>query len=121
MTESHDLSPFQLAELPSAIAGYLSAQDDRLRRASAIEVFGSEAHVRDDGIDYRGSDAIRAWLTTVASEFTYTTTFIGQRHEGADRWVVVARLEGDFPGGIVELRYRFTLRDGLIDDLVIAP
>jgi hypothetical protein len=27
----------------------------------------------------------------------------------------------DFPGGTVDLRYRFTLADGLITELVIAP
>jgi hypothetical protein len=40
------------------------------------------------------------------------------------------RLEGDFPGGVVDLRYRFTLVDlryrftlvdGLIADLAIVP
>jgi hypothetical protein len=35
--------------------------------------------------------------------------------------VAVNRLEGDFPGGVVELRYRFTLVDGLVTELVIAP
>ncbi|WP_341940879.1 nuclear transport factor 2 family protein [Microbacterium sp. LWH10-1.2] len=121
MTESHDLRPFQPAELPSAVARYLSAQDSRTGRESALEVFGSEAHVRDDGIDYHGHAAIHGWLTTVASEFTYTTTLIGQRQVDAERWVVAARLEGDFPGGVADLRYRFAVRDGLIDDLVIAP
>ncbi len=38
-----------------------------------------------------------------------------------DRWVAVNRLEGDFPGGAVELRYRFALVDDLISELVIAP
>ena len=27
----------------------------------------------------------------------------------------------NFPGGVVDLRYRFTLRDDLISELVIAP
>ena len=30
-------------------------------------------------------------------------------------------LEGDFPGGVVDLRYKFTLTDDLISELVIAP
>jgi hypothetical protein len=29
--------------------------------------------------------------------------------------------EGDFPGGVAELRYRFTLDGDLIEELVIAP
>jgi hypothetical protein len=31
------------------------------------------------------------------------------------------RLEGNFPGGVVDLVYRFALVDGLIADLAIVP
>jgi hypothetical protein len=34
---------------------------------------------------------------------------------------VVHHLEGDFPGGVVDLHFRFTLRDALIARLVIEP
>lgn len=30
-------------------------------------------------------------------------------------------LEGNFPGGVADLAYRFTLRHGLIEHLEIAP
>ncbi len=30
-------------------------------------------------------------------------------------------LEGNFPGGVVDLHFRFTLRDGQIARLVIEP
>ncbi|MEX0664731.1 MAG: hypothetical protein WD598_08170 [Acidimicrobiia bacterium] len=40
---------------------------------------------------------------------------------GPGTWVVVNRLEGDFPGGVVDLRYRFAVTDGLISELVIGP
>jgi hypothetical protein len=36
-------------------------------------------------------------------------------------WVVAKRLEGDFPGGVVMLRYGLTLDGDLIAELVIAP
>ena len=42
-------------------------------------------------------------------------------HAGTSRWVVRQRLEGDFPGGVVELDYRFVLSGGLISELVISP
>jgi hypothetical protein len=35
--------------------------------------------------------------------------------------VAVHHLEGDFPGGVVDLRFRFTLREGRIAELVIKP
>jgi hypothetical protein len=31
-----------------------------------------------------------------------------------DHYVAVHHLEGDFPGGVADLRFRFTLRDGHI-------
>ena len=36
-------------------------------------------------------------------------------------WLVVNHLEGNFPGGVVDLRYQFVIADGLISELVIAP
>jgi hypothetical protein len=40
---------------------------------------------------------------------------------GDDRYVMFTRLAGNFPGGTAELADRFTLRDGLIAKLKIAP
>jgi hypothetical protein len=34
---------------------------------------------------------------------------------------VTNHLEGDFPGGVVDLRHRFVSADNLISDLEIAP
>jgi hypothetical protein len=34
---------------------------------------------------------------------------------------VLQRLEGDFPGGVADLHYRFTLDGDLISGLVIEP
>ncbi|MFJ5104599.1 hypothetical protein [Streptomyces sp. NPDC088554] len=39
----------------------------------------------------------------------------------ATHYIATQHLEGDFPGGAVDLRYRFTLRDDRIERLVIAP
>jgi hypothetical protein len=40
---------------------------------------------------------------------------------GADRYDVTHHLEGNFPGGTVDLHFRFTLRNGKITRLVIEP
>ena len=37
------------------------------------------------------------------------------------RYIATHRLEGNFPGGVVDLRYQFTLRGGHIELLVIEP
>ncbi|MGW2267383.1 hypothetical protein [Streptomyces koyangensis] len=52
---------------------------------------------------------------------TYTTTLVGAEREGAGRCTVTQHLEGDFPGGTVDPHYRFTLDQGLISRLDIAP
>ncbi|MFJ9612031.1 hypothetical protein ACIRS1_37430 [Kitasatospora sp. NPDC101176] len=36
-------------------------------------------------------------------------------------YIATHHLEGDFPGGTIDLRYRFTLRDDLIEHLSIEP
>ena len=112
---------FDASALPPVIRSYLNKQLDRSQRPSMVELFASDARVVDEGIEYSGIDAIRGWLGTVASQYTYTTTFTGQRHGESDRWEVLARLEGNFPGGVADLRFRFVIDDGRIADLVIAP
>lgn len=75
----------------------------------------------DEGILYEGRDAVQVWLSTVATEYTYTTTLTGPLGEEPGRWVVRVRLEGNFPGGVAELGFRFTVRGAEIAELVIAP
>jgi hypothetical protein len=43
----------------------------------------------------------------------------GAAHVGEDGYDVIHHLEGDFPGGVVDLHFRFALRDGTIVRLVI--
>jgi hypothetical protein len=40
---------------------------------------------------------------------------------GSDTWLVRNRLDGNFPGGTVDLRYEFTLHRDHISRLSIAP
>ena len=54
-------------------------------------------------------------------EYTFTRTLLGAEPLDDGRWLVRNHLEGDFPGGAVDLRYEFALTDGLISRLVIAP
>ena len=84
----------------------------------ALATLSADAVVTDEGHDYKGHDDIGAWIATAASEFTYTTEFTGATvfDTGVD---VRQHLEGDFPGGVADLHYRFTLNDALISRLVI--
>ena len=105
--------------LPTAVSDYF-ALSDGTDPAETIRVFAPEAHVTDDGHDYRGRDEILAWLTGPASEFETTSTRLSTETVD-DVTTVVVRLTGNFPGREVVLRFAFTLDDsGLIERLTIS-
>ena len=108
------------ATLPDVIETYQQAHD-RHDADAAITAFGANATVVDEDTTYAGTERIRWWLENAASEFTYTRTLTGVDDLGDGVVVVRNHVSGDFPGGEVDLRYRFELRDGLIHRLEIAP
>lgn len=75
--------------------------------------------MRDKGHDDVGSEAIQGWRERVANCFTCTTEITRSTGRDTRTHVVHTHLEGDFPGGVVDLEQRFTVTDGLISDLVI--
>jgi hypothetical protein len=109
-----------MGDLPDAVAKYQDAHD-RGDVEGALAAFTSTATVKDDGHEYHGRDEIRDWLATASTEFTYTRTLTGADAIDADAWLVTNHLEGNFPGGVVDLRYRFVLAGGFIVELEIAP
>ncbi len=112
--------PDHLAELPAAIAAYQAAHDRRDTDA-ALACFSTDATVIDEDQSFVGPEQIRSWLDHAGSQFTYTRTLTGIDDLGDGSLIVHNRLEGDFPGGEVDLRYRFRLAQGLIERLEIAP
>lgn len=106
------------AALPAPVTAYLDAHDES-RFADAADVFAPEATVLDDGVIYEGIEAITAWIERASSEYAYTSTRIGQHVDGEAHAVVQVRLDGNFPGGTVILRYQFELHGGLINRLAI--
>jgi SnoaL-like domain len=105
---------------PEVIRRYFEAHD-RGDTDAALGAFAPDATVVDDGHEYVGSDRIRHWLAKASAEFTYTRTFLDAQKVDAGTWLITNHLEGDFPGGVVDLRYRFALTGELISGLVIAP
>ena len=77
--------------------------------------------VTDEGHTFRGTEEVSGFLRTASSEYTYTTDLVGAQRVDDDHWVALLHLEGDFPGGVADLRYRFTLVDDLVSGLAIAP
>lgn len=106
--------------LPGVVSRYLAAQRAGQAKTAAA-AFHRDATVTDDGSTYTGIGAVEEWLGAAGSEYTYTVELTGVERLDETHYVVTNRLEGDFPGGIVDLHYRFALRDGLIGDLTIEP
>jgi hypothetical protein len=109
-----------MSTLPPAVGQYQDAHD-RHDVDAALATFSPTATVKDDGHEYHGRDEIRDWLARASTQFTYTRTLIGANAIDANTWLVTNHLEGDFPGGVVDLRYRFVLTGDLISELEIAP
>lgn len=120
MTAQDSATPIDPADLPQVITTFLTAQSAH-DAETAIPLFLPDAVVTDEGHDFRGHDKIRDWVTKAASEFTYTTELTGASRLDATHYDVIHHLEGDFPGGVADLHFRFALRDDLIQTLTIEP
>ncbi|HTJ72895.1 MAG TPA: nuclear transport factor 2 family protein [Actinospica sp.] len=108
-------------ELPGIITDYLKVHQAR-DVAAAMSYYSPDAVVTDEGHDYRGKAEIGAWLGKAASEYTYTSTLTSAHRLDPDHFDVAHRLEGNFPGGVADLHFRFTLDgDGHVTRLVIEP
>ena len=110
--------------LPAVVSNYLAASD-RDDIDAIVACFTEDAVVLDEDRHWVGAAAIRQWRENVASAFEYTVAIIRSEAlgevDGAQRYDVYTHLEGDFPGGKVDLTNRFTLRGGLIMGLEIVP
>jgi len=105
--------------LPDTVKTFMTALDTT-EHDHALATLATDAVVTDEGRHYTGHDDIGVWLATAVNEYTYTTQFTGATttDAGVD---VTQHLEGDFPGGVADLNYRFTLDGGMISRLVIEP
>jgi ketosteroid isomerase-like protein len=112
------------APMPPIVSNYLAASD-RDDIDAIVSCFTEDAVVLDEDRHWRGAAAIRQWRERVATAFEYNVAIIrsealGQA-DGAQRHDVYTRLEGNFPGGQVDLINRFALRGDLIVGLEIVP
>jgi hypothetical protein len=107
-------------ELPDVIKRFQDAHDDH-DVDGALATFAGTATVRDEGQQWVGTTEIRTWLIKTSTEFTYTRTLLGAETAADGSWDVRNRLEGNFPGNVVDLHYRFQLSGGQIHSLTIAP
>ena len=110
--------------LPPVVSNYLAASD-RDDIDAIVACFTNDAVVLDEDRHWRGADAIRQWRENVANTFEYTVAIVGSQAlgevDGGQRHEVYTHLEGNFPGGQVDLTNCFTLRGDLIVGLEIVP
>lgn len=106
--------------VPSIIETYLAAAQAN-DIDGMVATFTEGARVVDESRTHVGRDGIRKWREGVASAYQFTSEIRESTPDGPGRFLVKAHLEGNFPGGVVDLAYRFTLSDGLIEELQIAP
>lgn len=113
-------TPIDTRQLPTTIIDYLAAHQAR-DLDSALAYYTEDAVAVDEGNTYRGKQEIRDWLARAAGEYTYTSELVAAQRIDDEHYVAVHHLVGDFPGGVADLRFRFTLRAGRIAELVIEP
>ncbi len=88
------------------IAAYFEA--DQRDGDSVAQCFTDEGVVADEGQTISGRAAISQWRSDAAVKYNYTCEPLTSE-EIDGKIVVTARLEGDFPGSPVVLRYAFVL------------
>ena len=123
-SRSKPLSRSNRPLLPAIISEYFAASD-RSDQNAVVACFTEDAVVFDEDREWRGQAAIRQWRETVATAFEYTVDVRGatarEPVDGIERHDVHTHLEGNFPGGTVDLTQRFGLRNGRIASLQIVP
>lgn len=108
-----------VAQLPDAIRSCLAAHAAR-DVDGALVAFSPCAEVVDQGRTFHGTAAVRTFLATAGAEFDCTTQLVGAERLDDAVWVAHNRIEGDFPGGVADLTYRFELSDDLVRRLEIT-
>ena len=108
-----------LEGLPDAVRFYFELDPHDVD--GFVSLFSEDASVVDEGETYQGLAQIRAWRTGPATKYTYATKVLDREVPSAGRYLVTARLTGNFPGETVDLRCDFAVTSDLINRLVIAP
>lgn len=114
MTSTTPASPVY----PAPIARYLQAHEHADTRLLA-DCFHEDASVKDEGQTLVGHGAIQAWRKATEAKYQYRVMPLGLLRDGADRFRLLAHIEGNFPGKRANLMHVFELKDGLIASLEI--
>ena len=118
MTTPTSIQPDQL---PATIRGYLAAHVARDTDTAAARLRARPPWSSTTARPTAGPTRSAASWPRPGRSSRYTTTLVAAERTDDEHWVATNRLEGDFPGGVVDLRYRFAMDGDLVAELVIAP
>lgn len=104
--------------LPTPIADYFAA--DAGDGVAVANCFTADAVVVDEKRTHKGREEIARWKSKASAKYDYVSEPVAADEVGG-KVIVTARLTGNFPGSPVDLRYAFTLANGAIARLEIAP
>jgi hypothetical protein len=104
---------------PAVVTRYLAAAAAKEFDVLAA-CFTPDGTVTDEGHTYRGRAEIIGWRESLASQWTFTSTVTSSEPISDDEYRVTVHVVGDFPGGVVDLTYRFVMHEDLIADLTIG-
>lgn len=104
--------------LPEPIQAYFNADKDNGK--ALANCFIEQGVVIDEKRTYSGRAAIERWHTEATAKYIYTSEPFDVTEQ--DRQIIVtSRLQGNFPGSPIHIRYRFVLENNKIVSLEIAP
>lgn len=103
--------------VPTAISIYLQSHGNP-DPSQLADSFHSDASVLDEGQTFHGLEAISAWKLAAQAKYQFSLMPLGVSRAG-DTLKLLARIKGNFPGGVADLMHVFTLRDELIASLEI--
>jgi ketosteroid isomerase-like protein len=104
-------------KLPTPIANYLAAVEEK-NSDKLAGCFSEDAVVQDEGGNYRGPAAIRAWAEDTQRKYNFTMEAL-DASTSEDTVHLLAKVTGNFSGSPVELDYLFTLANNKIVSLKI--
>ncbi|MCG9492050.1 nuclear transport factor 2 family protein [Acinetobacter pittii] len=103
--------------LPSIIQHYF--ESDRQTAEAVVACFTEHGVVRDEDHEYMGHKAILGWKQQASTQYEYYAEPLSIEMQNG-KHVVLARVEGNFPGSPINLHYAFQITDEKIEVLEIT-
>lgn len=99
----------EINKLPAVLAELITAQNDHNSHAFA-EVFSNNALVHDEGKEYRGKAAIKAWNENTNKKYN-TRLETEALQEKGEEIILTVLVSGTFEGSPIVLEYHVRHKD----------